>query len=96
MANLKKQTFPVLNMHCAGCANNVEKTVRKLVGITDASVNFASNTLSVTIFTKSSPSLIIGQRIPLDTVPTLLSISISPLVVFCAAARDSAGTTFLL
>ena len=35
MANLKKQTFPVLNMHCAGCANNVEKTVRKLVGITD-------------------------------------------------------------
>ena len=47
MANLKKQTFPVLNMHCAGCANNVEKTVRKLVGITDASVNFASNTLSV-------------------------------------------------
>lgn len=47
MGNLKKQTFPVLNMHCAGCANNVEKTVRKLVGITDASVNFASNTLSV-------------------------------------------------
>ena len=47
MANLKKQTFPVLNMHCAGCANNVEKTVRKLVGVADASVNFASNTLSV-------------------------------------------------
>ena len=33
MGNLKKQTFPVLNMHCAGCANNVEKTVRKLVGV---------------------------------------------------------------
>lgn len=32
MGNLKKQTFPVLNMHCAGCANNVEKTVRKLMG----------------------------------------------------------------
>ena len=47
MGNLKKQTFPVLNMHCAGCANNVEKTVRKLVGVADASVNFASNTLSV-------------------------------------------------
>ena len=44
MANLKKQTFPVLNMHCAGCANNVEKTVRKLVGITDASVNCLSHT----------------------------------------------------
>lgn len=47
MGNIKKQTFPVLNMHCAGCANNVEKTVRKLVGVADASVNFASNTLSV-------------------------------------------------
>lgn len=51
MPNQTKQTFPVLNMHCAGCANNVEKTVRKLVGVTDASVNFASNTLSVTFET---------------------------------------------
>ena len=47
MGNLKKQTFPVLNMHCAGCANNVEKTVRKLVGVADDSVNFDSKTLSV-------------------------------------------------
>ncbi len=43
----KKQTFPVLGMHCAGCANNVERTVRKLDGTIEASVNFASNTLSV-------------------------------------------------
>ena len=28
-----KKNFPVLNMHCAGCANNVEKTVRKLPGV---------------------------------------------------------------
>lgn len=34
-------------MHCAGCANNVEKTVKKLAGVVDASVNFATNTLSV-------------------------------------------------
>ena len=58
MGNLKKQTFPVLNMHCAGCANNVEKTVRKLVGVADASVNFASNTLSVSYETdKLTPVL---------------------------------------
>lgn len=43
----KKQTFPVLGMHCAGCANNVERTVRKLDGTIETSVNFASNTLSV-------------------------------------------------
>ena len=35
-----KKNFPVLNMHCAGCANNVERTVRKLPGVIEASVNF--------------------------------------------------------
>ena len=47
MGNIVKKAFPVLNMHCAGCANNVEKTVRKLSGVTEASVNFATNTLTV-------------------------------------------------
>ena len=44
MSNITKKAFPVLNMHCAGCANNVEKTVKKLAGVVDASVNFATNT----------------------------------------------------
>lgn len=43
MGTITKKAFPVLNMHCAGCANNVEKTVRKLPGIVDASVNLATN-----------------------------------------------------
>lgn len=47
MGTITKKVFPVLNMHCAGCANNVEKIVRKLPGIVDATVNFATNTLSV-------------------------------------------------
>ena len=47
MGNIAKKAFPVLNMHCAGCANNVEKTVKKLSGVVDASVNFASNTLTI-------------------------------------------------
>ncbi|MCK9159789.1 MAG: heavy metal translocating P-type ATPase [Bacteroidaceae bacterium] len=48
MKNLIIQgSFPVLNMHCASCANNVEKTVKNIPGVTDASVNFASNMLSV-------------------------------------------------
>lgn len=47
MSNIVKKTFPVLNMHCAGCVNNVEKTVRKLPGVIDASVNFATNTLAI-------------------------------------------------
>ena len=34
----KKQTFPVLDMHCAGCANNVERTVRELDGMSDVRI----------------------------------------------------------
>ena len=41
MGNIAKNAFPVLNMHCAGCANNVEKTVKKLPGVVDASVNLS-------------------------------------------------------
>lgn len=47
MNNIVKKTFPVLNIHCAGCVNNVEKTVRKLAGVIEASVNFATNTLTI-------------------------------------------------
>lgn len=36
MSNITKKAFPVLNMHCAGCANNVEKHVKKLAGVVDA------------------------------------------------------------
>lgn len=47
MSNIVKKAFPVLKMHCAGCANNVEKTVKKLQGVAEASVNLATNTLSI-------------------------------------------------
>ncbi len=43
-----KKEFPVLNMHCSGCAQNVEKTVKGLTGISDAYVNLATNSLHVT------------------------------------------------
>lgn len=47
MNPMTQKAFPVLNMHCASCANNVEKIVKQLPGIVDASVNLATNTLSV-------------------------------------------------
>lgn len=47
MTHIVKKAFPVLNMHCAGCSNNVEKTVRKLPGVVEASVNFATSTLTI-------------------------------------------------
>ncbi|WP_071146371.1 heavy metal translocating P-type ATPase [Bacteroides ihuae] len=48
MGKIDKKAFPVLNMHCAACANNVERTVKKLPGVSEALVNLATNTLSVT------------------------------------------------
>ncbi len=43
----EKTSFPVLNMHCASCAMNVENTVKKMEGVTFSNVNFANATLTV-------------------------------------------------
>ncbi|KAA6330461.1 Copper-transporting ATPase PacS, partial [termite gut metagenome] len=48
MNTIVKRTYPSLKMHCAGCANNIEKTVKRLEGVKDASVNFVSGLLSIT------------------------------------------------
>lgn len=45
--NIVKQSFPVLSMTCASCAASVESMVKATEGVTDASVNFATATLSV-------------------------------------------------
>lgn len=47
MSNIVKKVFPALNMHCAGCANNIERTVKKLPGVIEASINLATNMLSI-------------------------------------------------
>ncbi|MDE6680428.1 MAG: heavy metal translocating P-type ATPase, partial [Muribaculaceae bacterium] len=41
------KTFPVTGMMCAVCAGTVEQTVRQLPGVNEASVNFATSSLSV-------------------------------------------------
>lgn len=43
----KKKIYPVLDMHCASCANNVESTVNAQAGVINGSVNLATNTLTV-------------------------------------------------
>ena len=39
--------LPVTGMTCANCAANIERAVKKLSGIRDASVNFAAETASI-------------------------------------------------
>ncbi|HEY0668297.1 MAG TPA: heavy metal translocating P-type ATPase [Sphingobacteriaceae bacterium] len=41
---VKKQTFPVTGMTCAGCAASVESMLKSADGVLDAGVNFANQT----------------------------------------------------
>ncbi|EKE05662.1 MAG: Copper-transporting P-type ATPase [uncultured bacterium] len=44
---MKKQTFSIIGMHCASCAKLIERSVLKVPGVTNASVNYASESAVV-------------------------------------------------
>jgi Cu+-exporting ATPase len=43
----KSVTFPVTGMSCANCATSIERVVKKLPGVNEARVNFATEQASV-------------------------------------------------
>lgn len=47
MSNLKRQTFPVLEMSCAACATSVESMLKATAGVANATVNYANQTALV-------------------------------------------------
>ncbi|WP_270569274.1 heavy metal translocating P-type ATPase [Coprobacter secundus] len=60
---MKKITVPVLEMSCAVCANNVENEVRSIPGVDSATVNFATNTLTVSFDPKKTSLLQIKSAV---------------------------------
>src|SRR5688500_6031915 len=44
---LTKETFTISGMTCAACANAIERGVRKLDGVKEVNVNFASEKMTV-------------------------------------------------
>ena len=38
---MKKETYKIKGMHCASCASIIERTVKKIDGVEDISVNNA-------------------------------------------------------
>ncbi|MES0342099.1 MAG: cation transporter [Candidatus Humimicrobiaceae bacterium] len=42
-----KETYPVVGMSCASCVKKVETVLNKTEGIVDASVNFASEKVTI-------------------------------------------------
>ncbi len=43
----KKITLPITGMTCANCAANIERGVKKMEGVADVNVNFASEKASI-------------------------------------------------
>jgi Cu+-exporting ATPase len=68
-------TIPVTGMHCANCVKTIERNVRKLEGIDEASVNYATEKLDVT-FDQSQINLDtivsrireVGYNVPTTTI----------------------------
>lgn len=44
---MTKTTFPVLGMHCASCALRIERNLKKVPGVTNATVNYATEKATV-------------------------------------------------
>lgn len=44
---MKKATMRISGMHCVSCAQNIERTLKKLKGVSYAGVNFASENATV-------------------------------------------------
>ena len=51
-----EKTYPVTGMHCAACANNVEKMLGRVEGVRSATVNLAAATVDVTFSPDVTPT----------------------------------------
>lgn len=65
MSNLS-QTYPIRGMHCASCANIIERTLRKTTGVTEVSVNYGNESMKITLDSeKLAPEKLSGILEPL-------------------------------
>ncbi len=62
MAETKQLTFPVTGMTCANCVATVERNAKKVEGVTDAAVNFASEKVTVSY----DPAVADDRRVTAD------------------------------
>lgn len=60
---MKTQTFPITGMHCASCAQLITKKLQKLPGVTNVSVNYATEQATVTFNTTQTSTTIMNQTI---------------------------------
>jgi len=84
----QKITFPISGMTCANCAANIERTVRKMPGVNEANVNFATEHASVSFDPKliGLDDLTIKIReVGYDVTPTSIEFPVTGMTcVNCA------------
>ena len=68
-ASLKALDLPVLGMTCASCVGRVEKAVRAVPGVTEASVNLAAERAHVVLDAGGSPAAVA------DGMPVILAVA---------------------
>ena len=56
-----KEKYYIEGMHCADCALNIEKGVKKIAGVKDANVGFTNGTLDV-VYESDSVALEIEKK----------------------------------
>ena len=59
----QRVTFPVSGMTCANCAMNIERTIKKLSGVTEAQVNFAAEQAAVSFDPRKLPLKDVVEKI---------------------------------
>ena len=64
MSEQKQLTLPVLGMTCANCVASVERNAKKVTGVTDAVVNFASEKVTVSY----DPAQIDSKQVTADLI----------------------------
>lgn len=68
------QTYTLNGMHCASCANIIERTLKKVDGVGEVSVNYATESLNISFDgSKTTP-----ERLSKAIEPLGYSISFAP------------------
>ena len=56
-------TYQVKGMHCASCASNIERTVKKIIGVENISVNIGTENAKITFDAKITSPKMINQHL---------------------------------
>lgn len=78
VVNSVKKSFPVLEMSCASCALNVEKTLKKQSGVLFASVNYANASANIEFIPETGQTEIFRKAVQSNGYDLLIDETLPP------------------